>query len=96
MRRLIVEINGLFGKVMADLIAEGQSDPAVLRELYEGHIRVRRASTVADIEPREVSGERRGPRQTPFVLHLPEPGSTVLSVRKFPFLEVSPLSRFSS
>src|ERR1039457_4608379 len=37
MRRLIVEINGLFGKVMADLIAEGQSDPAVLRELYEGH-----------------------------------------------------------
>ena len=50
MRRLIVQINGLFGKVMADLIAEGQSDPAVLRELYEGHIRVRRASTVADIE----------------------------------------------
>ena len=57
MRRLIVQINGLFGKVMADLIAEGQSDPAVLGELYEGHIRVRRASTVADIERGKASGE---------------------------------------
>ena len=41
---LIVEFNGLFGKVMGDLIAEGQSDPAVLRELYEQHIRLRRVS----------------------------------------------------
>ena len=57
MRRLIAEFNGLFGKVMADLIAEGQSDPAVLRELYEGHIRVRRASTVADIERGKANGE---------------------------------------
>jgi len=29
---------GLFGKVMADLIAEGQSDSAILQELYEPHI----------------------------------------------------------
>jgi hypothetical protein len=147
---------------MADLIAEGHSDPAVLRELYEGHIRVRRASTVADIQarqgerrvdcrykrqtprrldlwscllqtsfalgnpdgavrqrpnrsgsakrfgkPREVSGERRGHTTTLFVVGnwklatsdrqsaselsgLPEPGLPVLSVRKFPFLEVPP------
>src|SRR5713226_1876246 len=33
MRQLMREFNGLFGKVMADLIAEGQSEPAVLREL---------------------------------------------------------------
>jgi AcrR family transcriptional regulator len=57
MRRLIVEINGFFGKVMADLIAEGQSDPDVLKELYESHIRVRRASTVADIELGKANGE---------------------------------------
>ena len=54
---LIVEFNGLFGKVMGDLIAEGQSDPAVLRELYERHIRLRRASTVALIEQGKATRE---------------------------------------
>jgi AcrR family transcriptional regulator len=57
MRRLIKEFNGLFGKVMADLIAEGQSDPAILPELYERHIRLRRASTVEDIERGKAAGE---------------------------------------
>jgi AcrR family transcriptional regulator len=56
-RHLIAEFNGLFGKVMADLIAEGQSDPAVLRELYEQHISLRRASTVADVERGKLAGE---------------------------------------
>ncbi|MDR3762818.1 MAG: TetR/AcrR family transcriptional regulator [Acidobacteriota bacterium] len=56
-RRLIKEFRGLFGKVMADLIAEGQSDPAILQELYESHIRVRRASTVEDIERGKATGE---------------------------------------
>jgi hypothetical protein len=32
---------------MAELIAEGQSDPSILRELYGRHINLRRASTVA-------------------------------------------------
>lgn len=54
---LIVEFNGLFGKVMGDLIAEGQSNPAVLRELYEQHIRLRRVSTVALIEQGKAAGE---------------------------------------
>ncbi len=57
MRHLIAEFNGLFGKVMADLIAEGQSDPAILHELYESHMRLRRASTVADLERGKASGE---------------------------------------
>lgn len=57
MRHLIGEFNGLFGKVMADLIAEGQSDPSILQELYERHISPRRASTVADIERGKASGE---------------------------------------
>lgn len=57
MRHLIKEFNGLFGKVMADLIAEGQSDPEILRELYEQHIRERRAFAVAQIERGKASGE---------------------------------------
>jgi AcrR family transcriptional regulator len=57
MRRLIREFNGLFGKVVADLIAEGQSDPAILREFYERHISQRRAAAVADIERGKETGE---------------------------------------
>jgi AcrR family transcriptional regulator len=57
MRHLIKEFNGLFGKVMADLIAEGQSDPSILKALYEGHIKLRRESTVADIERGQANGE---------------------------------------
>lgn len=57
MRHLVAELNGLFGRVMAELIAEGQSDAAVLRELYDRHISLRRASTIADIERGMASGE---------------------------------------
>jgi AcrR family transcriptional regulator len=54
---LIKEFNGLFGKVMADLIAEGQGDPSILRELFESHISMRRASAVADVEHAKAKGE---------------------------------------
>jgi AcrR family transcriptional regulator len=57
MLHLIKEFNGLFGKVMADLIAEGQSDPSILKQLYERHIKMRRDSTVADIERGQANGE---------------------------------------
>jgi AcrR family transcriptional regulator len=57
MKYLITECNGLFGKVVADLIAEGQADPSILEDLYENHIRPRRASTIADIEHGIASGE---------------------------------------
>ncbi len=56
-RHLIGQCNGLFGKVVADLIAEGQGDSAILGDLYESHIRLRRASTAADIERGIASGE---------------------------------------
>lgn len=59
-RHLIAEFNGLFGKVMAELIAEGQSDPTVLRVLYESHISLRRASAIADIEWGKSAGEFTG------------------------------------
>ncbi len=54
---LIAQCNGLFGKVVADLIAEGQRDFSILKELYESHIRPRRASTLADIKRGIASGE---------------------------------------
>ena len=57
MRRLIKLVNGLFGKVVSDLIAEGQSDPDILREFYERQIGLRRASAIADIERGKSTGE---------------------------------------
>lgn len=56
-RRLVAALNGLFGKVMAELIAEAQSDPAVLRELYERHIGPRQAAALLDIERGKANGE---------------------------------------
>lgn len=56
-KRLIAECHGLFGKVVADLIAEGQADPLILKELYENHILPRRAATLAGIERGITSGE---------------------------------------
>ena len=56
-KHLVAQCNGLFGKVVADLIAEGQGDPSILTELYESHIRPRRASTMADVERGIASGE---------------------------------------
>ena len=42
---------------MSELIAEGQSDPDILRELYERHVSLRRASAVAEIERGKATGE---------------------------------------
>lgn len=56
---LIRELNGLFGKVVAELIAEGQSEPDILRDLYEQHMKSRRAAAVRDIERAKEAGEFR-------------------------------------
>ena len=56
-KRLIAECHALFGKAVSDLIAEGQAEPLILKELYESHIRPRRASTIAGIERGIASGE---------------------------------------
>ncbi len=56
-RHLIIQCNGLFGKVFADLIAEGQAHPVVLKDFYKSHVRLRRASTAADIQRGIASGE---------------------------------------
>jgi AcrR family transcriptional regulator len=59
LRRLIAAFNGPLGKIMADLIAEGQSEPAVLQEFYEQHVRSRRDDTIASVEQGKASGELR-------------------------------------
>ena len=56
-KHLIAQCNGLFGKVVADLIAEGQGDPALLKELVESHIHPRRVAAVAAINRGIASGE---------------------------------------
>jgi AcrR family transcriptional regulator len=58
-QHLIREFNGLFGKVMADLVAEGQSEPEVLHELYEQHLNLRQKATMVDIERGKANGEFR-------------------------------------
>ena len=57
MHRLVRAFNGMFGKVFADLIAEGQNDPSLLSELYERHLGQRREALVAEIERGKQTGE---------------------------------------
>lgn len=56
-RRLIAAFNGLFGKVMADMIAEGQSEPSILQELFAQHIGQRRAASISEVERGKAAGE---------------------------------------
>jgi len=56
-RALIGPLNGQLGKVLSELIAEGQSEPAILRELFDRHIRGHQEADAADIERGKTSGE---------------------------------------
>ncbi|MEO9168193.1 MAG: TetR/AcrR family transcriptional regulator [Aestuariivirga sp.] len=58
-RRLIKEFNGFSGKLMADLIAEGQSEPSVLLNLYDQHINHSRDATIAEINQAKTAREFR-------------------------------------
>jgi AcrR family transcriptional regulator len=57
LHRIVRAFNGMFGKVFADLIAEGQNDPSLLNELYERHLGPRREALVAEIERGKQAGE---------------------------------------
>jgi hypothetical protein len=54
---IIRAFHGLLGKVLAELIAEGQSDPAIVRKLFDEHIRDRRAADAAEIERTKANGQ---------------------------------------
>ena len=56
-RGIIRAFSGRFGRVLADLIAEGQSEPALLQELYERHMLPRRQAIIDDVERGKAAGE---------------------------------------
>jgi AcrR family transcriptional regulator len=56
-RALIGPLNGQLGKVLSELIAEGQSEPAILQDLFDKHIRGHEEANTADIERGKKSGE---------------------------------------
>jgi AcrR family transcriptional regulator len=58
-QELIRVLNGFVGKVAADLIGEGQSDPDILREYYDRYLSKRRAITRGVIERAQSTGEFR-------------------------------------
>jgi AcrR family transcriptional regulator len=58
-RRLIDAFNGPFGKIVAGLIAEGQSEPAVLQEFFDRWVSSRRNATIADLQRGKEAGELR-------------------------------------
>jgi len=58
-RRLIEAFNGPFGKIVAGLIAEGQSEPAVLQEFFGRWVSPRRTATIADLKRGKDAGELR-------------------------------------
>ena len=58
-RRLIKAFNGTFGKIVAGLIAEGQSESAILQAFFDRWVRPRRHATIADLQRGKNAGELR-------------------------------------
>lgn len=58
-RRLIHAFNGPFGRIVAGLIAESQSEPAVLQQFFERWVSPRRTATIADLQRGKNAGELR-------------------------------------
>ena len=58
-RSLIKAFNGPFGRIVAGLIAEGQSEPAVLQEFFDRWVSPRRNATIADLQRGKDAGELR-------------------------------------
>src|ERR1700726_54549 len=58
-RSLIDAFNGPFGKIVAGLIAEGQSEPAIRQAFFDRWVSPRRTATIADLERAKNAGELR-------------------------------------
>jgi AcrR family transcriptional regulator len=56
-RSLIDAFNGPFGKIVAGLIAEGQSEPSVLKAFFDRWVSPRRNATIADLQRGKDAGE---------------------------------------
>src|SRR6516225_780289 len=58
-RRLIDAFNGPFGKIVAGLIAEGQSEPAIRQQFFDRWVSPRRNATIADLQRGKDAGDLR-------------------------------------
>ena len=58
-RRLIDAFSGPFGKIVAGLIAEGQSEPAIRQAFFDRWVSPRRSATIADLQRGKQAGELR-------------------------------------
>jgi AcrR family transcriptional regulator len=58
-RRLIDAFNGPFGPIVAGLVAEGQSEPAVREAFFDRWVSPRRSATIADLQRGKDAGELR-------------------------------------
>src|SRR6202047_4426746 len=56
-RSLIDAFNGPFGKIVAGLIAEGQSEPAIRQKFFDQLVSPRRRATIADLQRGKNAGE---------------------------------------
>jgi len=67
-RSLIDAFNGPFGKIVAGLIAESQSQPSVLKEFFDRWVSPRSNATIADLQRGKEAGEL-GPDTGPDLLN---------------------------
>jgi AcrR family transcriptional regulator len=58
-RRLIDAFNGPFGPIVAGLVAEGQSQPAVQQAFFDRWVSPRRSATIADLQRAKDAGQLR-------------------------------------
>src|ERR1700757_5117533 len=58
-RRLIDAFSAPFGKIVAGLIAEGQSEPAIRQAFFDRWVGPRRTATIADLQRGKNAGELR-------------------------------------
>jgi len=56
-RSLIDAFNGPFGKIVAGLIAEGQSEPGIRQAFFDRWVSPRRTATIDDLERAKNAGE---------------------------------------
>ncbi len=54
---LIRAFSGPLGKISAEMVAEGQFEPVIIRKWFDEHIRYRRARNAEDIEQGKARGE---------------------------------------
>ena len=58
-RRLIAAFSGPFGRIVAGLIAEGQSELAIRQAFFDRWVSPRRSATIADLQRGKNAGELR-------------------------------------